>query len=410
MARQGEVVTCRRTPRRGTFFALVAGLTTVATWTLIGQAAATDVPAPPLAGVAPTIQEAMLRRQRWALAQLDSPALAANSEGRSGKVAVGIALPLRASDCLAGRVTCPIVVFLPGFGSAPHAYGPETNPVMRAVDQAVATGRLPPLWVAVVDGRTRLGGGCYVDSATTGQWSTFLATQLVDELQSTLGHAPIVITGHSMGGYGALHVALSRPGVYLGAVAISPFVRASVLTDRLLPVIKKVFATRGPRSAAYVLSNWRDLGFSEKLFWALLAAWAPEPEQVAGVPEPFGELDGEMVLLPNVLRRAAEFDLPNRIAQLSKQQVAQAGRVFVSLGRRDGLTQAKDLQTLQKMWLQSRGGPGRLRVLLHDGNHTSQMGNDLVAGLEHVLLAQIHERRPRHAARRAAHDTQLPLP
>ena len=77
------------------------------------------------------------------------------------------------------------------------------------------------------------GAGFYVD-ATEAPWSEHfhMRTYVEEELPSLMGGFPIDasrrgITGHSMGGHGALTIALRSPGTYRSASAFSPIVAPS---------------------------------------------------------------------------------------------------------------------------------------------------------------------------------------
>jgi S-formylglutathione hydrolase len=73
-----------------------------------------------------------------------------------------------------------------------------------------------------------LGAGFYLD-ATQAPWSTHyrMESYLVQDLLGDLAHLPIDlarigITGHSMGGHGALTLALKHPGVFKSLSALAP--------------------------------------------------------------------------------------------------------------------------------------------------------------------------------------------
>jgi S-formylglutathione hydrolase len=73
-----------------------------------------------------------------------------------------------------------------------------------------------------------LGAGFYLD-ATEAPWSTHyrMESYLVQDLLGDLAHLPIDlarmgITGHSMGGHGALTLALKHPGVFKSLSALAP--------------------------------------------------------------------------------------------------------------------------------------------------------------------------------------------
>lgn len=77
------------------------------------------------------------------------------------------------------------------------------------------------------------GAGFYVD-ATEAPWSTHyrMYTYIRDELPTLIrGHFPVTdregITGHSMGGHGALVLALRNPGRYASVSAFAPIVAPS---------------------------------------------------------------------------------------------------------------------------------------------------------------------------------------
>ncbi|MDP2312047.1 MAG: S-formylglutathione hydrolase [Pseudomonadota bacterium] len=78
-----------------------------------------------------------------------------------------------------------------------------------------------------------LGAGFYVD-ATEAPWSTHyrMYTYIRDELPTVLAELPLdfdrqAISGHSMGGHGALVLALRNPGRYRSVSAFSPIVAPS---------------------------------------------------------------------------------------------------------------------------------------------------------------------------------------
>lgn len=377
------------------------GWTLAATALCTGAVAHADAPAkhPPVHAPLPTdlreaAHDAAAKGQRWVLVRHRSQLLSRNAEGRQGDVTLAIALPVEATACLARPAMCPIQVFLPGFGAAPHAYGPADNPLMQTIDAAMADGRLPPLLTVVVDGRTRLGGGCYVDSATTGPWQEFLVAELPALLQAAFGRRQLVLTGHSMGGYGTLAAVLAAPSVYRGAVAISPLLRARVVHERLMPVVRKAATQHGPRDVAVMLQNPKSLTFSEKLLWALLAAWAPRPQLLAGVPPLASDATGLPILDPVTVTAVNAADLVQRLAALPRERLASVGRIFLGLGSRDGLTRHEDAEALRQAWLHAGGPPQALLLRLHDGNHASEMPNDLVAGLQFVLRPEAHPRHP----------------
>ena len=326
---------------------------------------------------------------RWTQTTLAAPELAQNVEGRRGELSVGLHLPADPSACNGPAHPCALVVFLPGFGTSPLIYGPANNAFFQAVDAAVDADRLPPLLVVVVDGRTRLGGGWYVDSPSTGAWTTLLAERLLPALGAATGQPgrPVVLAGHSMGGFGALHVAMAWPSVVAGVVSISPVVRSRVLAERLLPVVSRAHP-RTPPTLVETWPRWSKSTFSEKLTWALLAAWAPAPEAPMGAPaQPF-EPDGPpWRLRANFAKLVARFDVPDRLAGLDAATARKLPRVYLAIGRNDGLTPEAHLQAVARAWAKASHRPKSVRLRVHAGDHASRMVQDFLDGLAFVLQA-----------------------
>ena len=71
-----------------------------------------------------------------------------------------------------------------------------------------------------------MGGSFYVNSPVTGNWEDFITQDVVGYVDShfrTLAQAESRgITGHSMGGFGALNIAMHRPDVFSAVYSMSP--------------------------------------------------------------------------------------------------------------------------------------------------------------------------------------------
>jgi pimeloyl-ACP methyl ester carboxylesterase len=71
-----------------------------------------------------------------------------------------------------------------------------------------------------------MGGSFYVNSPVTGNWEDYVAEDVVHYIDSHFRTLPQVesrgITGHSMGGFGALNIAMHRPDVFGAVYSLSP--------------------------------------------------------------------------------------------------------------------------------------------------------------------------------------------
>ncbi len=109
----------------------------------------------------------------------------------------------------------PAVLLLPGYsgtGEKLLARGLSDMPISARIDRLIAAG-CPPFVAVMPDVMTSLGGCQYVDSPGIGNYATWLADELVPYVDRTLGTSGRWgVAGRSSGGFGALHLALERPG------------------------------------------------------------------------------------------------------------------------------------------------------------------------------------------------------
>lgn len=120
----------------------------------------------------------------------------------------------------------PVAFLLAGFTGRGHSMM-ETHPWKRgAVAQydahLQATGDRGAILV-MPDAFTKLGGSQYVNSSAVGQYADYVADELpafVDATYKTAADQRIVC-GKSSGGFGALHLAMSKPGRFQVVASIS---------------------------------------------------------------------------------------------------------------------------------------------------------------------------------------------
>jgi enterochelin esterase-like enzyme len=118
----------------------------------------------------------------------------------------------------------PVVYLLHGYqGSAKQwmSDGKDGWDIRDVMDRSIASGKVHEMIVVMPDAKNKLGGSFYTNSVVNGNWEEFLAHDLVayvDGKYRTLARpAGRGIAGHSMGGYGAILLAMKRPDVF-GAV------------------------------------------------------------------------------------------------------------------------------------------------------------------------------------------------
>lgn len=192
--------------------------------------------------------------------------LEGNLEGNSPDRDVLVFLPPSYDEDPARRY--PVVYFLHGYSVGAEAYDGLAR-FQEAVDQAAAAGN--ELIVVVPDANTRFKGAMYGASVTTGDFPRFIARDLVgyiDRHYRTLARPESRgLSGHSMGGYGTLRIAMSYPGVFSSIYAMAPCcLSPRTMTVEELEAAQAITPEQVARATGFAVATQ-----------ATLAAWAPDP-------------------------------------------------------------------------------------------------------------------------------------
>ena len=201
--------------------------------------------------------------------------LEGNLEGDSPDRDVAVLLP--PSYATAKNRRYPVVYMLHGFtDKMGRWFGQEKFWINlpEVVDRANASGA-GEMIVVMPDAYTRYEGSMYSTSVTTGDWESYITSELVTYIDThyrTLARAESRgIAGHSLGGYGALRIGIRHPDVFSAIYAMNP----CCLTPG--------FAV--PQDAASALGiqavkTFNDLAKADivtRATFASAAAWSPNP-------------------------------------------------------------------------------------------------------------------------------------
>lgn len=118
----------------------------------------------------------------------------------------------------------PVLYLLHGGGGGDNDWL-DYGKIAQTLDQAIASGRLPPLVVVMPDGG---GLSWFVDNSDPGgdgKVETALSTDLIEAIDTALPTAACragrAVGGLSMGGYGAALFALDHPDRFVAAISLS---------------------------------------------------------------------------------------------------------------------------------------------------------------------------------------------
>jgi enterochelin esterase-like enzyme len=124
----------------------------------------------------------------------------------------------------------PVVYYLTGFADQIFLYTHvpyyQGFLLQDAMDRLLKGKQIGEMIVVIPNGLTPLGGSFYVNSPVNGNWEDFVVRDLVGRIDASYRTiaAPRAraISGHSMGGFGALNIAMRHPDVFAAAYALSP--------------------------------------------------------------------------------------------------------------------------------------------------------------------------------------------
>ena len=273
---------------------------------------------------------------------IDSPALAGNGLGDSTTKPVVVYTPSGYDPAASARY--PAMYILHGYGGDTRklvASGPWERSVVQIADALIESGRMRPSLLVLVDGFTRLGGSQFVDSVQNGAYATYIVRDVVNHVdfnyRSIAHEGGRAVAGKSSGGFGAMHLAMSHPGVfaafashsgdaYFESICPPAFVHAQRVLERWNYDV-------GAFVASFEKKNKRGQDeFDTMMVLAMSAAYSPLSNAPFAVDLPFDRHTG--FERPDVFARWVAFDPVERIER-SAGELHRLRLRYLDCGRRD---------------------------------------------------------------------------
>ena len=172
----------------------------------------------------------------------------------------------------------PVVYLLHGFvpkGNSTWIDDKYFN--LETINRLIAEKKISPVIVVMPDGKNKYGGSYYTNSITTGNWEDYIVRDLVANIDKKYRTLPSAesrgIAGHSMGGYGAIKLAMKHPDVF-GAI----YGTSSCCLD----TFPTPYQPRKNMLDAAALKSFEEAekaAFMVQVSFAIAAAFSPNPEK-----------------------------------------------------------------------------------------------------------------------------------
>jgi enterochelin esterase-like enzyme len=200
-----------------------------------------------------------------------SPSLDGNLQGNSAERDVLVYLPPSYGEDMERRY--PVVYQLHGWLPGAEQWSGMIS-LQQSSDQAIASGIAREMIVVVPDAISIHGGSMYSTSITSGDFEGFIARDLVADIDSRYRTTPERrsrgLSGHSMGGYGTLRIAMKYPELYSSFYSMSACCVAP-------------YEAQGPgmtqASQIETLEQAQEANLGVRVQLTLASAWSPNPQR-----------------------------------------------------------------------------------------------------------------------------------
>ncbi|OHB62150.1 MAG: hypothetical protein A2Y76_00730 [Planctomycetes bacterium RBG_13_60_9] len=196
------------------------------------------------------------------------------------------------------------------------------------VTELMAAGKMGEAIIVMPDASNSYGGSFYACNPLIGDYRTYIAKDLVayiDAKYRTIADPNHrALGGHSMGGYGALSLAIEYPDVYGAVAALSPvadFQQGAYVIDQF---VAKYPQAPGVPHMGMKLEDLAAMDFTTNFLYALAAAFTPnlsKPPYFVDLPVKYPE----GIVIPEVWQKWVDADPIHQIkrdgANLAKTAV-----------------------------------------------------------------------------------------
>jgi enterochelin esterase family protein len=237
----------------------------------------------------------------------------------------------------------PVIYWLAGYtgtGEMMFQGSPWQPGLGERLDRLVAQRTMGEAIIVAPDGFTRLGGGQYIDSPSSGDYETHIVTEVIPAIdrrfRTQATRAARAIGGKSSGGFGALVLAMRNQALFSAVACHSgdAYFELSVIPD-IPKAVRTLRRYRGVEGFVHYFAATeakRPDDITTMMMLALGACYSPDASRPLGIALPFdletGELDWQ------VWRRWKAWD-PVEMVAAHADALRALKLLFIDAGTRD---------------------------------------------------------------------------
>ena len=308
--------------------------------------------------------------------KLTSPSLQANLLGDPAEQTVAVYLPPSYEASPAKRF--PTLYLLHGFTANNKAWttnGYQGMSLQPLMDEMIKTGMSREMIVVAPNGWNSYRGAFYTNSTVNGNWEDYIYRDLVQNIDAnyrTIAKAESRgIAGHSMGGYGAVTLAMKHPDVFGAVYALSPCCLG----------MEGDFTSENPAWAKTIRLTSRDQikgqpkskdDFYAIAFVAVAAAFSPNPQHKPFyVDFPYEEREGRLERNESIYTRWRA-KMPLYMIDENKENLLKLRGIFIDYGQKEEFSHITMTSQLFSKALAERSIPHTFEVY-EGGDHGSKI-------------------------------------
>lgn len=243
-----------------------------------------------------------------------------------------------------GNERYPVVWMLAGFTGRGRQLlndGPWAPALNERMDALIASGKCPPMILALPDCFTHLGGSQYLNSAGQGRYEDYVIEELVPAVDARFRTLPDPshrgVMGRSSGGYGAITLGMKHPETF-GAIAChsGDMFFEFIYAREFGPAIRRIRKAGGVAAwyqKFHAALRMRNDDHAPLDVLAMAACYSPNPK----VPPAYADLPFDLetgAARPEVMARWRQHD-PLHMVERYAENLRRCRLLFVDCGSDD---------------------------------------------------------------------------